>query len=178
MGAAGAGLAGFALYRTCKGAYKWWNEKDEKSEAVDVRLDVHMERLDALQKKIAKVDAADKADVDYARMGWGRYFLTKTTNFTVGIGSLIPSIASSVLTIMGIQQSLSIARRMFPDAGAYLLEGHTIGWCIETKTKFRESVRDLANWADDVVVNPTKRAVELQMLSLCMSTSNKKWKKL
>ena len=53
--------------------------------------------------------------------------------------------------------------------GDYLFEGRTIAWCIEKKTKLRQAIRDVANWADELVANPSTEAIELGCLSTSMN---------
>ena len=49
------------------------------------------------------------------------------------------------------------------------MKGDTIAWCIEKKTKLRQAIRDLANWADELVVDPSAEAIELGCLSTSMN---------
>ena len=162
VGAVGAGVASYFLYKGGKGVYNWWNDKKDDEDGLSGR------RYNDLSDRLRRLEREFKPAKDYSGMGWGRYFWEKSKGFAHGVGSMVPKIGGGVVSVIAISQASSIAARLLPNIGDYLFEGRTIAWCIETKTSLRRSIRDLAAWSD-TIVDEENDAIALACLTLSMN---------
>ncbi len=169
LGAVGTGVAAYALYKVGTGIYEWWTDKEEDKYATPVRLAKQREKHRDLVDRLEKLERAYKPALDYSVMPWGQYFWEKTKGFAGGVANFVPQLGGHIATIVLASQAHNISKRILPDIGDSLFEGRTIAWCIETKTALKNCVRDLANWADDLIKFPTGRLNELECLALSMN---------
>ena len=163
--ALGAGMAiacGYAAWKASNGIYDWWKggteaSEEDKEKNLPEQIDILRVRLEGVKKRLEVVEALGRKPVDLSNLTWLEYFKLKGVNFFYGTARLVPSVGYNLASVILFVQGQNIARYILPRVGDYLFEGRTIAWCIEKKTKLRQAIRDLANWADELVGNPGLR---------------------
>lgn len=174
----GTGVAlacGYATYHAARNLYFWWKDKaeedTEQKRSELSQLATVREKAKALAKRVKKLEKniriQDKQVL--ANTTWPQYLAIKAKRVALGTTSLIPSVGYSLASAILFVQGQSIARYALPKVGDYLFEGRTIAWCIERRTKLKQAIRDLANWADELVENPCDESIELTCLLSSMN---------
>ena len=165
---------GYAAWKAGNGIYNWWKggteaSEEDKKKYLPEQIDILRERLEGFKKRLEIVEALGRKPADLSKLTWVEYFKLKGVNFFYGTARLVPSVGYNLASAILFVQGQNIARHILPRIGDYLFEGRTIAWCIEKKTKLRQAIRDLANWADELVGNPGNEMIEINCLSTSMN---------
>lgn len=157
IGALAAIPVSYAAYDIGTKIYYWWNtnaqEEAEKKRTTQDQLVNVRDANDSLRKRVFELEKHLPLAKNYVGNWYNRWF-HRVKDWTVDTVSFLPSFGTGLLGFAALDIARSIIMPNTINALDYLFEGRTIGWCIETQTKFRQAVRDLSQWCDALLTYP------------------------